>query len=236
MTETAAQRTALVTGAGAGIGAAVAQRLGADGYRVVALDLHYPDDGAHSGVSRVVGDIAQPMDCVRAVEIAGARIDLVVHAAAVRPAGSLADTDPSQWEHCLHVNVTGAATVLNAAMHGLGAGSCVINVASAAAYGKAELGAYGASKAALISFSRTAAIELADHGIRVNVVLPGATETAMLAQARHAISTSAQGESPRNFGGRVLDPRAVADSVVALTAAEWVTGAVIPVGLLPWQW
>jgi len=233
---TAPFRTALVTGAGSGIGAAVVARLLAGGTEVVALDRSFgdlPDDGA----KRVTGDVTVAADRERAVAAVGDRLDLLVNAAAVRPTGPLTGTGEDDWNRCFAVNVTAAAALLAAAAPVLSddRGS-VVNVASAAAYGRRSLGAYGSSKAALISLSRTAATEFAERGIRVNVVLPGTTDTGMLVSARASGTGTGDDRSPRNLGGRVLSAAGVADTLLQVAGAALVTGAVVPVGLLPWEW
>jgi 2,3-dihydro-2,3-dihydroxybenzoate dehydrogenase len=227
-------RVAVVTGAGGGIGAAVASRLLDRGFDVVSVDLAFPD-GARGRL--VVADIGEETAAASIAAAAGPRVDVLVNAAAIRPAGPLADFTRSEWIRCLEVNLLGVASLLSALEPYLVDGRAVVmNVASGAAFGKSRLSAYGASKAGLISLSRTAALELSARGIRVNVIIPGTTETGMLRDARGTGTGTPDQNASRNFTGRVLSPSEVADAIVAAIEVPLMTGAVLPVGLQPWEW
>ena len=229
--------TAIVTGAGSGIGASVASRLTASGYEVVALDITFPESSSGRAAHRLVGDVADPGTAASALDRLGGPVDVVVNAAAIRPTGPAAQVRQNDWRRAFEVNVVGAASLVRAAEPRLRDGhACILNIASGAAFGKRNLGAYGASKAALVSWSRTLATELAPRGIRVNVVVPGATETGMLAEARATGTGTDSARAARNLGGVVLDPDVVAADIEGLIALRTVTGAVVPVGLLPWEW
>jgi NAD(P)-dependent dehydrogenase (short-subunit alcohol dehydrogenase family) len=233
-----ALRVAVVTGVGSGIGAAVVAALLEAQYRVVGVDI----DGvgiAQSAerLSYVVGDVADPATWARTGAAVGGPLEALINVAAVRPTGPATEMSVQEWRRCLDVNLVGAAGLIGELAPMLrDDGAVILNVASGAAFGKRHLAAYGASKAGLISYSRALATELAPRGIRVNAIVPGTTKTKMQADARRT-GTGADGSSaPRNFGGNVLSPAAIADDIVAVMAMKRVTGAVIPIGLLPWEW
>ncbi|WP_416978899.1 SDR family NAD(P)-dependent oxidoreductase [Streptomyces sp. T028] len=231
------RRTAIVTGAGSGIGAAVATRLTASGYEVVALDRSFPEATSGKAQHRVTGDISDPDTARAALDRVSGPVDAIVNAAAIRPTGPATQVSDDDWRRTFEVNVVGSASLVKAAAQRLRDDhASIVNIASGAAFGKPSLGAYGATKAALVSWSRTLATELAPRGIRVNVVVPGATETGMLVEARATGTGTDSARAARNLGGVVLDPDTVAAAVEGVIGLPAVTGAIIPIGLLPWVW
>lgn len=187
-------RIALVTGAGAGIGAAVAHSLASDGYSLVLLDRdeasvgRVADDvvGASGvGVEVHTVDVADRDAVAEAVGSAVrtfGRIDALAHVAGVLETGSVLDSDPGRWRKVFDVNVFGVLNVMQAVgaqMRTQRSGSIVVVSSNAAGVPRVGMGAYGSSKAAATMLVRTAGLELAADGIRVNVVAPGSTDTAM---------------------------------------------------------
>ncbi|GAB6983791.1 SDR family NAD(P)-dependent oxidoreductase [Nocardioides pyridinolyticus] len=237
MPEGAGRGTAVVTGGGSGIGQAVARRLVSRGHTVVAFDRSFADDGPPGpGLRQMVADISDPGTWGAALATIEEPVDVVVNAAAVRPTGPVDEVTEQEWRQCLDVNIVGASLLIADAVPRMVNGGHIINIASGAAFGKRSLGVYGASKAALVSLTRTAALELAPRGIRVNVVVPGTTDTRMLHEARGSGTATTDSSSPRNLGGHTLSPDDVARDVVACLDLALVTGALLPVGLLPWEW
>ncbi|MBJ7477726.1 2,3-dihydro-2,3-dihydroxybenzoate dehydrogenase [Rhodococcus sp. (in: high G+C Gram-positive bacteria)] len=190
------RRIAVVTGAGAGIGAAVARTLARDGYSLALLDR---DDVE---LKRVTAELAETIvdgadvashvvDVTdrQAVDAAVAstmdtfgRIDALAHVAGILDTGSVLDSDPDQWQKIFGVNVFGLLNVLQSVgreMRRRRAGAIVVVSSNAAGVPRMGMGAYGSSKAAATMLVRTAGLELAADGIRVNVVAPGSTDTAM---------------------------------------------------------
>ncbi|RYV51161.1 SDR family NAD(P)-dependent oxidoreductase [Pengzhenrongella frigida] len=182
--------TAIVTGAGSGIGRATALRLAAEGARVVACDL-MPErvaetialiaaEGAGVGVG-AVGDITDQQHIDAIVADAGGRVDVLVNCAGIMdgflPVGEL---DDATWERVLDVNLTSPMRTTRAVlplMTAAGAGA-IVNVASAAAqHGGASGTAYAASKHGVIGLTRSTAVLYRAAGIRCNAVLPGAVAT-----------------------------------------------------------
>jgi 2,3-dihydro-2,3-dihydroxybenzoate dehydrogenase len=236
-----AGRHILVTGAASGIGAAVARRLLAQGGRVSATDLD--EDGLRqlSGMAGLPGagpaprlwthrlDVRDAAGVERAVagaESALGPLDGLASVAGVLEMGEVVDLDDAQWAHCFDVNATGVFHVCRAVARRLRerrAGAIVTVSSNAAATPRAGMAAYAASKAAVTQFSRCLGLELAPSGIRVNIVSPGSTDTAMQ-QAMWARGSSRtaviQGDPARWRLGIPLDkiaaPEEIADAVLFL--------------------
>jgi NAD(P)-dependent dehydrogenase (short-subunit alcohol dehydrogenase family) len=231
-------RTAVVTGAGGGIGAAVAGSLAKLGYYVLAIDLRFT--GAPGpGIQQVELDIARQAPLLEfAASLAPDSVDAVVNAAAVRPTGSVLNVEPEDWQRCFDVNVTGTYLVSRALLPKLRRNSTIVNVCSGAAYGRRELAAYAASKAAVLSLTRCMALDHAPQSIRVNAVIPGTTATPMLEQMwGQTTADMSTRESPRTLTGLVLSPEDVARGIVdVIRNFSLTSGAAIPIGLLPYEW
>jgi len=240
-------KVAVVTGGTSGIGAAIAGRFAAEGARQVLVGL--PDDADKASSCRerlgkdvtefVAGDVADPATAVTAVKAAlegFGRLDILVNNAGVDYSGvDLLETDLTYSRRVMDVNFFGSMLMTQAA--GLvmrPAGGAIVNVASrAGVVGVPTMAVYGASKAALLNLTRTAALELAPS-VRVNAVAAGATETTMM---RTWIDEQ---EDPASFErnlamsipiGRLARPREIADAVLFLVSdeASHITGAILPV-------
>ena len=204
-------RTALVTGAGSGIGAACAELLLARGHRVVAVDLRAGRmaeraDDLHAVVEIDVSDA----DAVNAVEGID-EIDIVVQCAAISgPVMPLTEVSPEDWDRVMAVNVSGVVNVMRATLPGMverGWGR-VVNVASIAGKeGNAAQSAYSASKAAVIALTKSVAKELATTGVLVNSVAPTVTDTPMLGPAPSGVLDFMVSKIPM---GRMCQPTEVA--------------------------
>ena len=227
-------RCALVTGAASGIGAAIAARLAAAGARVAGLDL-----AASAGVAcPLVADLRSDAQLERALEIMAGSIgmpDILVHAAALQPTGGCLDTDPVAWADAYDVNVIGAVRLLRRcvpAMRRAGGGAVLLLSSINAGFATPTLAAYAATKAALENLAKTAALELAPDGIRVNAIAPASIDTPML---RAAYADRAQGALEANQARHPLarfgTPEEVAELALFLVSdsAAWITGAVYPI-------
>jgi 3-oxoacyl-[acyl-carrier protein] reductase len=190
-----AGKTAIVTGAATGIGAATAKLLAARGARVVAAGLQ--GDALRETVAAIGGeavaieaDVSDPEQieavAARAQEAFGGA-DILVNNAAIYPLGPWHEADAAEWDAVFATNVRGyflLAKAVRPQMLARGGGS-IVNVASVTFYwGEAGLVSYVASKGAVIGFTRSLAREAGPEGIRVNAVAPGAFPTA--ATAIHA--------------------------------------------------
>lgn len=229
-------RAAIVTGAASGIGAAVARRLREQGVRVTGIDLAETADVA---LFRQVDlrDDAALAQAVRAAGAAHGEATILVHCAGICPPGSLLDTDDATYLDTYDVNVLSAVRLLRHCVPGMrarGGGSVVLASSINARFATPTLAAYAASKAAVESLVRTAALELAPSQIRVNAVAPASVDTPMLrASFQRADDPAAARE--RNIGRHPLGRLGTAEDVAALAMflagddSRWITGAVIPI-------
>lgn len=244
-------RHAVVTGAGRGIGAAIARRLAAQGHRLTlmgrtaevleALRAQLPGQG-HAVAAVDVADAASvDRAFARAREVSGP-VAILVNNAGQAESAPFAKTDAALWQRMLDVNLTGTYLCTRAALPDLldvGWGR-IVNVASTAGLrGYAYVTAYTAAKHGVVGLTRALALELARKGVTVNAVCPGYTETDLL---RHSIEgiVAKTGRSPAqaraelaagNPQGRLVQPEEVADAVAWLCgeAAAAVTGQAISV-------
>lgn len=191
-TEFAGQCVA-VTGAASGIGAALAQQLLEQGARVAALDiqgegleaLHAANSARAANLRTYVVDVSHADAVERALTQAEAALgpfDKLACVAGILEMGQAIDLQDAQWARCFAVNATGVFNTCRYVARGMIArrAGAIVNVSSnAAATPRAGMSAYAASKAAVSQFTRCLALELAGHGIRVNLVSPGSTDTAM---------------------------------------------------------
>ncbi|WP_448663998.1 SDR family NAD(P)-dependent oxidoreductase [Sphingomonas sp. CJ20] len=222
-------RVALVTGAASGIGAAIAGRLRAAGARVAGLDRDPVPDV----------DVALAADLRSDAAVAGAMaqlgaVDILVHAAAISAHGGVLDTDPADYADIYDVNVIGAVRLMRhcvPAMRSKGRGSILLLSSINAGFATPTLAAYAASKAAVESLTRTAALEFAPDHIRVNAIAPASIDTPLLRQSfdRQADPAQArQANVARHPLGRLGTPEEVAELALFLVSdlAGWITGTV----------
>jgi NAD(P)-dependent dehydrogenase (short-subunit alcohol dehydrogenase family) len=238
---------AVVTGGTLGIGAAVVERLIADGGRAVvvargeARGKELLERLPEGRATFVAGDVADSETHGRAVAAAVdrfGRLDVLVNNAAIDYSGpQLVDSDEDAIRSVFDVNAIGAIGMMKAAgehMKEQRRGSIVNVLSRAGLVGIPGMSIYGAAKGALASITRTAAIELAPFGVRVNAVAPGATETPMM---RTWIDDQPDPEAFERdivrglLGERLARPEEVAEAILFLAsdAASYVTGACLPV-------
>lgn len=227
-------RSAIVTGAAGGIGSAVARRLHAEGAHVILADRRMPEALAAELGERAlaiacdVGDEAAVEACAQAAMREFGRIDVIVNNAAMMTFTPLAECSADQWLAVLRVNLLGAACFTRQAFHHMGpAGGAIVNVASVHALAtSANTAPYAASKAALLSLTRSTAIEGRERRIRANAVLPGAIDTPMLWENPN-VKSGAETIDLSDVGA----PADVAAAVAYLASddATFVTGATLTV-------
>jgi len=230
-----AGRVVLVSGAASGIGAAVARRLRGAGAQVAAID-RLPVEGADAAAVADLRSGEEVLAAVRALEGTLGPAYGLVHCAGICPSGGTLDDDDALWREVNEVNVLGALRVLRAVAPGMrarGEGAVVLVSSINARYATPGLAAYAASKAALESLARTAALEFAADGVRVNVIAPASVDTPML-QASFDRAEDPAAARARNVLrhplGRLGTPEDAAELALFLVspASGWVTGATFP--------
>lgn len=229
-------RTALVTGAAGGIGAATVRHFEAAGARVLGVDSAPSYEG-------FVGDVTDPSDMAAAVAAAG-EIDVCVANAGISLVEPLLDGEPDRWERVLQVNLLGVMVTFQAAARAMvegGRGGRLLATASIAGLrGERNGAAYGASKAGIVGLVRSLSVELSGHGIAVNAVAPGQIDTGMNrrdfaaaggSSGRSAAEVLQAHLESRVPAGRIGRPEEVATvfTFLASDAASFITGEVIRV-------
>ena len=253
------QRTAIVTGAGRGIGLAIAQTLAEAGAQVVLLGRDLPRlqqaaaslplSQLNSDPSRahfcLAVDIADESAVLRAFETIRAacpRVDILVNNAGQAESAPLARTDSALWQRMLGVNLNGSFYCSRAVIGGMLKQDYarIINVASTAGLvGYAYVSAYCAAKHGVIGLTRSMALEAAGTSLTVNAVCPGYTETDMVSDAvRNIAAKTGRSEqdaraslSANNPQGRLITPQEVAQTVLWLCQphAASITGQAISI-------
>jgi NAD(P)-dependent dehydrogenase (short-subunit alcohol dehydrogenase family) len=235
-----AGRTAIVTGAGSGIGRAVAIRLAREGANVVAADLFkdrldaLADELGPERIAIVVGDISKEETVQAVITAANGRVDALANIAGVMdgflPVG---EVDDETWEKVFAINVTAVMRLTRAAlplMLAAGKGA-IVNVASEAGLrGSAAGAAYTASKHALIGLTRNTAFMYGPSGIRVNAIAPGAVQTGIDGQIKSRRAADRVGELLKVILPSAATPEQIAAGICWLLSddAANVMGIVLP--------
>ncbi len=231
-------KTALITGASGGIGAAIAERLAREGFLPV---LHYctHGDGLDKTAAKLggfavqadLGDVSAITAMAETVLARTGRLDVLVNNAAISLSGLLTDISPNQRKRLFDVNVLGTIECTRAFLPQMirQKNGCIVNISSM--WG--QVGAscevdYSASKAAVIGFTKALAQEVAPSGIRVNCIAPGVIRTPMLdCYDEETLRTLAE-ETPL---GRLGTPEDIAAATAFLChySADFITGQVLGV-------
>lgn len=244
-------KVALVTGAGAGIGAAAAMLFSREGAAVLLVDadaqalertltaIREAQPGARiQGVAADVKDEEAAMRAVGACVDQWGRLDSLVNNAAMRNYASIADATAQEWQAMVAVNLIGMANYCKAALPALrrAGRASVVNVSSCyAVTGRKGMALYDATKAAQLAFTRSLAFEEAPHDIRANAVCPGSTLTEFhVGRAQGAGKSVDQVRTERKDSsliGRWADPLEIAHPILWLASdeASFITGTTLMV-------
>jgi len=219
----------VVTGASRGIGLACARRLASEGHEVVNLDLQEPQDAARE-FPFVKADVRKRDSVDEAFETVAARYAIagLVNNAGISVVASLEETTEDDIRRGIAVNLEGAIRCAQAAtrrMKALGRGR-IVNIASRTALGRQQRSVYGATKGALVSLTRTWALELAPHRITVNAVGPGPVATELFRKGNAPDAPETRKLIASIPLGRIGEPEDVANAVAFFMDArsEYVTG------------
>ena len=241
-----ANKTALVTGAGSGIGAAIARLFCAEGAAVTLVDADAQALAKTLATIRAEVPGARLADYVADVADADAALlavqhtintfgvlDILVNNAAMRNYSAIADAQPAEWLAVINVNLMGNANYCRAALPALrrsGQGS-IVNVSSCYALtGRKGMGLYDATKAAILALTRTLAFEEAAHGVRANAVCPGSTLTEFHVNRGQAKGKSLETLKTERQDTSLLGRWATADEIahpvlwLASSEASFITG------------
>jgi NAD(P)-dependent dehydrogenase (short-subunit alcohol dehydrogenase family) len=232
-------RVAIVTGGSTGIGYATCVRLGREGARIVVADRN-PERGAASveklkadgaaDAALALCDVAYEDQVEAAVKLAVerfGRLDVIVNNAGLMEFKPLEELTSADWNRVLAVDLVGAAQFIRFGFKVMGKGASIVNVASVHAVQTTPVVApYAAAKAAMLSLTRSAAIEGKAKGIRCNAVLPGAVDTPMLWENPN-VKSGVETIDPKDVG----KPENIAAAIAFLASDDgaFTTGACLAV-------
>ena len=246
-----AGKAALITGGGAGIGAAAGRVFCAEGAAVMLVDANADAlasttraiaeavPGARiASFAADVSDATRADEAVRQAREVFGRLDVLVNNAAMRNYAALAQATPDEWQAIVGVNLIGTANYCRAALPALrdGGRGSIVNVSSCyAVTGRKGMGLYDATKAGMLAMTRTLACEEAAHGVRANAVCPGSTLTDFHVARAHAagkaVETLRTERQDTSLLGRWATPDEIAWPILWLASdeASFITGATLMV-------
>ncbi|MEV0390106.1 SDR family NAD(P)-dependent oxidoreductase [Nonomuraea sp. NPDC050643] len=213
-------RTALITGGTGGIGRAIAEAYLREGARVVVadLDISATVPGAAGHVALDVSDPASVQSAVATATGLLGRIDILVNSAGILTEAPLAEMDPAMWSETIAVDLTGVFLSCRYVVPGMieRRWGRVVNIASQLGIkGGRSLCHYAAAKAGVIGFTKSLALEVAEHNVLVNAIAPGPVESPMVAGITEDWKSAKRAELPLGRFGR---PEEVAPTAVLLAA------------------
>jgi 2-hydroxycyclohexanecarboxyl-CoA dehydrogenase len=237
---------AMVTGAGRGIGAAIADALAADGWDVAVCDI---DAGAAAataaavaeahgiralGVTVDIADGESVAAAIAAIESGLGPVEALVNNAGIDVIKPFVDSTEAEWDRIIAVNLKGTIRCCRAVLDGMierRSGRIVSIASDAGRVGSSGEAVYSATKGGVIAFSKTLAREVSRSNVRVNCVCPGPTETALLAQVAEYSEKLYTGLARAIPLGRTAQPADIAPAVVFLVSdgAGYITGQTLSV-------
>ncbi|MBU3077392.1 SDR family oxidoreductase [Sphingomonas quercus] len=235
------QKVAIITGAGRGMGAVIAERLARDGISVV-VNYASSADAAEALVARIEAqggralpaqaDVSDPAQVARMFENVVAAlggVDILVNNAGIMPVGMLADFDDASFNRLIDTNLKGSFNTMREASRRLRDGGRVVNFSSSVVgLYQPSFGIYAATKAAIEALTVVMAREMAGRNITVNAVAPGPVQTELLSHSPQPVLDNLARMTPL---GRLGQPADIA-SVIAFLAGEgggWINGQTIRV-------
>lgn len=242
------ERAVLVTGSGGDIGRSIAMQFAAEGAAVGVVDVDSTRisatlDAIHARGGRAVGleaDVSATHEVDSVIDTAVrefGRLDVLCNNAGILPLGSVEMTEEGDWDRCFAINAKGPFLCSKAALPHLlnSASGAIVNIASIGGLvGVVGMAAYSASKGALISLTRSMALETAGKGIRVNAICPGTVLTSVI---REMAQARGDGDGDRGIAlmtekypvGRLAAPEEIAKVAVFLASddASFMTGSIV---------
>ena len=224
--------TVVITGGSRGIGAAAVRLFAEKGHRVFFL--YEKEHDAAKAVAEATGATAICCDVADGAAVTAAfsqipNVDILICNAGIVHVGLMSQMTEAQWDRIFDVNVKGIFHCVNAAMPAFlkTHTGCIVTVSSMWGQGGASCeAAYSATKGAVIALTKALAQELGPSGIRVNCVAPGVIRTDMCADVAPEIMDELREQTPV---GRLGEPMDVAEAMLYLCEADFVTGQVLPV-------
>jgi len=243
-----AGKTVIVTGGGGGIGGAACRLFAAEGAKVAVFDMNFEAAGKVAAEINAAGGVATAFKCditdraavdvaVAATEAQLGPVDVLVNNAGWDVFKPFLKTVPTEWEKLIAINLTGALHMHHAVLPGMAERKSgrIVNVASdAARVGSSGEAVYAACKGGLVALSKTLAREHARHGITINVICPGPTDTALLAGVAEGASNPEKLIEAFTRAiplGRLGQPEDLARAIVFFGSddASFITGQVLSV-------
>jgi 3-oxoacyl-[acyl-carrier protein] reductase len=228
----------VVTGAARGIGLAIAKAGRAAGARVIAVDLTVPPRDAQTDPDGLDCRQLDVTDTAAATRLFGelvderGRLDILVNNAGVLLTTPIERCTPDDWNRVMRVNLESVFTLVQAALPCMASPGAIVNIASTSAFVTSRgQSVYEASKAGVVSLTRSLAVELAPRGLRVNAVAPGLIDTPMTRELFGDAARMAARVKEKVPLGRAGRPEDVADAVVFLASADaaYITGETLVV-------
>jgi len=224
----------VVTGAGAGIGRAIAIRLSSEGARVALADMD--EQGAKSVAGEIEGEtMVRQTDVSRATEVEAlvrsvveewGGLDVMVNNAGVGVAGTTPETDEDDWDRLMDVNLKGTFLGMKYAIPAMreSGGGSIINISSVAALvGIPDRAAYSATKGGILALTRAAAIDHAEEGVRINCIAPGTVDTPWVERITAGYEDPEEARAnmqARQPHGRLVTPEEIAAMAAYLASDE----------------